>query len=45
MQGNLVAEKIKIYPGVGTASLGATQHVAIKLAGNIQIGDIERKVK
>jgi hypothetical protein len=40
-----VVEKVEIDPGVGAATLGATQYVAIKAAGLVKIGHVEGEVK
>jgi hypothetical protein len=45
VQRDLMSVKIKIHPSVGTATLRATQHVAIKMASHVQIGDVEGEMK
>jgi hypothetical protein len=45
VHGELVAKKVEINPGIGTAALLAAQQVAIKLAGLVEVGDVESKVK
>ena len=45
MQRNLVVVKIEIHPGVGAATFGATQHVAIKTTCHIEVGHVECKMK
>ncbi|MNT44842.1 hypothetical protein D3C72_1813860 [compost metagenome] len=45
VQGNLVAKKIEVHPGIGASPFLATQHATIKAAGGIQIGDVKGEVK
>ena len=45
MQRNLVAEKIKVHPGLGTTPLCAAEYVAVKRPRSLQIGDVVGEVK
>jgi hypothetical protein len=40
-----VTKKVKVNPGWGAAALAATEYTAIKLACQIQVGDVESEMK
>jgi hypothetical protein len=41
VQRDLVREKIKVHPGVGGATFGATEHTTVKAAGFVEVGDVK----
>jgi len=41
----LVAEEVEIHPRISAAPFGATQYATIKLAGDIEVGNVKGKVK
>ena len=45
VHGELVIKEVEIDPSGGAAAFGAAQHLAIKAAGLVEIGDMEGEVK
>src|SRR6218665_3296306 len=45
VQRDLVAEKVEVDPGGGASAFPAPQHVTVKAAGCVQVGDVKGEVK
>jgi hypothetical protein len=40
-----VRKKVKVHPGVGRSTFGATEDAAVKVAGFVKVGDVECKME
>ncbi len=40
-----MSEEVEVHPGVGRATLGAAQHLAVEAAGGVEVGHVEGEME